>query len=130
MKKFQLSRTTLTKNMQRVETAALSLQDIQWELTSRRQDYIDSRSKAERKEASLKVDQLEKDLDSQLTKLRKAQDALRKATDARRKLLEQLDLGQSELELTSTERDDSSEVSDATTDDDWTQFPILLELLF
>lgn len=118
MKKFQLSRTTLTKNTQRVETAASSLQDIQRELTSRRQDYIDSRSKTERKEASLKVDQLEKDLDSQLTELRKAQDALRKATDARRKLLEQLDLGQSELELTSTERDDSSEVSDATTDDD------------
>ena len=109
MKKFQLSKA---KNTQRVETAATSLQDIQRELTSRRQDYFDSRSKTERKEASVKVEQLEKDLDSQLAELRKAQDALRKATDARRKLLEQQDLGQSELESTSSEREESGEESD------------------
>ena len=82
MKKFRLSKTTLMKNTQRVETAASSLQDIQRELTSHRQDYFDSRSKTERKEASVKVEQLEKDLDSQLTELRKAHDTLRKATDA------------------------------------------------
>ena len=118
MKKFQLSKATLAKNTQRVETAATSLQDIQRELTSRRQDYFDSRSKTERKEASVKVEQLEKDLDSQLAELRKAQDALRKATDARRKLLEQQDLGQSELESTSSEREESGEESDASTEDD------------
>lgn len=111
MKKFQLSKTTLAKNTQRVETAASSLQDIQRELTSRKQDYFDSMSKTERKEASVKVEQLEKDLDSQLAELSKAQ-------DARRKLLEQLDLGQSELESTSSEREESGEVSDASTEDD------------
>ena len=108
----------LAKNTQRVDTAATSLQDIQRELTSRRQDYFDSRSKTERKEASVKVEQLEKDLDSQLAELRKAQDALRKATDARRKLLEQQDLGQSERESTSSEREESGEESDASTEDD------------
>lgn len=118
MKKFQLLKTTLAKNTQRVETAASSLQDIQRELTSRKQDYFDSMSKTECKEASVKVEQLEKDLDSQLAELSKAQDALRKATDARRKLLEQLDLGQSELESTSSEREESGEVSDASTEDD------------
>lgn len=117
LKKFQLSRTTLKKNMERVETAVSSLQDIQRELTSARQEFFDSRSKTERQEASLKVDQLEKDLESQLTELRKAQDALRKATDARRKLLEQLDLGQSES-TSGSEREDSGEVSDDTANDE------------
>ena len=37
---------------------------------------------------------------------------------ARRKLLEQQDLGQSELELTSSEREESGEESDASTEDD------------
>ena len=64
LKKFQLSRTTLKKNTERVETAVSSLQDIQRELTSARQECFDSRSKTERQEASLKVDQLEKDLES------------------------------------------------------------------
>ena len=101
-----------------METAASSLQDIQRELTSRRQDCFDSTSKTECKEASVKVEQLEKDLDLQLAELRKAQDALRKVMDARRKLSEQLDLVQSELESTSGEREENGKVSDASTEDD------------
>ena len=55
MKKFKLSKTTISKNTQRVKTAALLLQDIRRELTSCRQDYFDSRSKTECKKASVKV---------------------------------------------------------------------------
>lgn len=113
LKKFQLSSTTLEKNTKRVEEAVSSLEDIQRDLTSARQEFFDSRNKTERQEASLKVDQLEKDLESQLTELRKAQDALRKATDARRKLLEQLDLGQNDS-TSESEREDGDEVSDDT----------------
>ena len=90
LKKFQLSAKTLKKNQERVETAFTSLQDLQQELTSARQEYFDSGSKSERQAASVKVDQLEKNLQSQLTEMRKAQDALRKSIDARRKLLDQL----------------------------------------
>lgn len=115
MKKFQLSRTTLMKNMQRIETAT-SLQDIQREVTSSRQDYLDSSSMTECKEALVKDEQLEKDLDSQLTKLRKAQDTLRNATYAIQKLLEKLDLGQSAVESASSKREESREVTDMDND--------------
>lgn len=90
LKKFQLSAKTWKKNRERVETAFTSLQDLQRDLTSARQEYFDSSSKSERRAASVKVDQLEKNLQSQLTEMRKAQDALRKSIDARRKLLDQL----------------------------------------
>ena len=108
LKKFQLLSTTLKNNTKLVEAAVSSLQDIQRDLTSARQELFDSSNKTERQEASLKVDQLEKDLESQLTELRKAQDALRKATDVRRKLLEQLDLSQSDS-TSGSEREDSGE---------------------
>ena len=81
-KKFQLSAKTLKKNRECVETAFTSLQDLQQELTSARQEYFDSGSKSEHRAESVKVDQLEKNLQSQLTKMRKAQDALRKSIDA------------------------------------------------
>ena len=72
LKKFQLSGKTLKKNRERVETAFASLQDLQRDLTSARQEYFDSSSKSERRVASVKVDQLEKNLQSQLAEMRKA----------------------------------------------------------
>ena len=55
LKKFQLSGKTLKKNRERVETAFASLQDLQRDLTSARQEYFDSSSKSERRAASVKV---------------------------------------------------------------------------
>ena len=113
LKKFQLSAKTLEKNRERVATTFTSLQDLQRELTSARQEYFDCSSKAERRAASVKVDQLEKNLQSQLTEMRKAQDALRKSIDARRKLLDQLH---------ATKQSDSEEdTDDNKSDDEWTQ---------
>ena len=55
LKKFQLSGKTLKKNRECVETAFASLQDLQQDLTSARQEYFDSSSKSERRAASVKV---------------------------------------------------------------------------
>ncbi len=63
-----------------METASTSLQHLQQELTRARQEYIDS-TKFNPQAASVKVDELENDLQSQLTEMRKAQDPLRKAID-------------------------------------------------
>ena len=60
LKRFQLSGKTLKKNRECIETAFTSLQDLQRDLTSARQEYFDSSSKSERRAASVKVDQLEK----------------------------------------------------------------------
>ncbi len=106
LRKFQLSAKTLEKNRERVETASTSLRDLQQELTRARQEYIDS-SKSNRQAASVKVDKLENDLQSQLTEMRKAQDALRKAIDTRRRLLNQLH---------TTQQSDNEEVSDDSAD--------------
>lgn len=55
------------------------------------------------------MDQLEKNLQSQLTEMRKAQDALRKSIDARRKLLDQLN---------ANKQSDSEEDTDDVISDD------------
>ena len=60
LKRFQLSAKTWKKNPERVKTAFTSLQDLQRDLTSARQEYFDSSSKSECPAASVKVDQLEK----------------------------------------------------------------------
>lgn len=62
LKKFQLSGKALKKNRECVETAFASLQDLQRDLTSARQEYFDSSSNSERRAASVKVDQLEENL--------------------------------------------------------------------
>ena len=58
-------------------------------------------------------DQLQKNLQSQLTEIRKAQDALRKSVDARRKLLDQLHA--------TKQRDSEEDTNDIISDDEWTQ---------
>lgn len=103
-----------------METASTSLQDLQQKLTRARQEYIDS-SKSYRQAASVKVDELEDDLQSQLTEMRKAQDALRKATDTRRRLLGQLH---------ATQQSDYEEVSDDGTDSEWTQLITIIRHFF
>ena len=92
LKKFQLSSKTLEKNRERVETATSSVQTLQREMTSARQEYFVSSSKSERRAASVKADELEIKLESQLAEMRKAQDDLRKAIDARRRLLNKIDV--------------------------------------
>lgn len=94
LKKFQLSAKTLEKNREHIETAIASVQDLQRELTSARQEHFDSSSKSERRATSVRVDELEKNLESQLAEMRKSQDSLRKAIDARRKLLHKLDVAE------------------------------------
>ena len=86
LKKFQLSRATLEKNVTRVEKGETSLQKLQQELTAARMELIDSKNKSERQAALTKVEEIEKELESQLAELRRAQDSLRKAIDTRQKL--------------------------------------------
>ena len=85
VKKFQLSAKTLENNRESVET-------LQQEMTSARQEYFVSSSKSECRAASVKADELEIKLESQLVEMRKAQDALRKAIDARRRLSNKVDV--------------------------------------
>lgn len=86
LKKFQMSKT-VEKNTERVDAAVSALRKTQENLTTARQEFVDSTNKSERKLASARVDEIEKDLDAQMAELRRAQDALRKATEARKKLL-------------------------------------------
>ena len=95
LKKFQLSRATLEKNITRVEKGETSLQKLQQELTAARMELIDSKNKSERQAAMTKVEEIEKELDSQLAELKRAQDSLWKAIDARQKLLKTLDVNRS-----------------------------------
>ena len=87
-KKFQTSKKTVEKNTERVNAAVSALRETQENLTTARQEFLDSTNKSERKLAAVRVDKIEKDVDAQLAELRRAQDALRKATEARKKLLQ------------------------------------------
>ena len=78
---------TVEKNTECVDAAISTLQKTQENLTTARQEFVDSTNKSEWKLASARVDEIEKDLHAQMAELRKAQDALRKATEARKKLL-------------------------------------------
>lgn len=100
LKKFQTSKKTVEKNAERVDAAASALRETQENLTTTRQEFLDSTNKSERKLAAVRVDKTEKDFDAQLAELRRAQDALQKATEARKKL--------SQLEVESQTADSDS----------------------
>lgn len=100
LKKFQTSKKTVEKNAERVDAAASALRETQENLTTTRQEFLDSTNKSERKLAAVRVDKIEKDFDAQLAELRRAQDALQKATEARKKL--------SQLEVESQTADSDS----------------------
>ena len=106
LKKFQTSKKTVEKNAERVDAAASALRKTQENLTTARQEFLDSTNKSELKLAAVRVDKIEKDLDAQLAELRRAQDALRKfkATEARKKLC-QLEV---ESRLADSDSDDST----------------------
>lgn len=100
LKKFQTSKKTVEKNAERVDAAASALRETQENLTTTRQEFLDSTNKSERKLAAVRVDKIEKDFDAQLAELLRAQDALQKATEARKKL--------SQLEVESQTADSDS----------------------
>lgn len=100
LKKFQTSKKTVEKNAECVDAAASALRETQENLTTTRQEFLDSTNKSERKLAAVRVDKIEKDFDAQLAELRRAQDALQKATEARKKL--------SQLEVESQTADSDS----------------------
>ncbi len=81
LKKFQLAKKTAEKKTKRVDAAVSALRKTQEDLTTDRQEFLDSTNKSERKLASTRVDKIEKDLDAQMAELRRAQDALRKTTE-------------------------------------------------
>ena len=87
--KFQLSKNTTEKNTKRVDAAISAVQETQENLTTARQEFLDSTTKPGRKLASVRLDKLEEELGTQMAELRRAQDALRKATEARKTLLQQ-----------------------------------------
>ena len=60
-------------------------QETQENLTTARQEFLDSTNNSEQKLATARVDKIEKDLDAQLAELLRAKDALRKTTEARKK---------------------------------------------
>ena len=104
LKKFQTSKKTVEKNAERVDAAASALRETQENLTTTRQEFLDSTNKSERKLAAVRVDKIEKDFDAQLAELRRAQDALQKATEARKKL-SQLEV---ESQTAGSDSDDST----------------------
>ena len=76
LKKFQTSKKTVEKNTERVDAAVSALRETQENLTTARQEFLDSTNKSERKLAAVRVDKIEKDVYAQLAELRRAQDAL------------------------------------------------------
>ena len=119
LRKFQLSTVTLEKNVTRVEKGETSLQKLQQELTAARLELIDSKNKSERQAAMTKVEEIEKELDSQLAELKRAQDSLRKAIDARQKLLKTLDANRSGTSSNSGgSEDENSGVESASSGDE------------
>ena len=119
LKKFKLSRITLDKNITRVEKDETSLRQLQDELTDARMQLFDSKDKSERKDAVTRVENIEKELDSKLSELKRSQDALRKAISARQKLLDTLDANRSGSPSTSTSlEDENSSVEDVSSGDE------------
>ena len=78
-----------------MEKGETSLQKLKQELTAAKMELIDSKNKSERQAAMPNIEEIEKELDSQLAELKRAQDSLRKAIDARQKLLKTLDVNRS-----------------------------------
>ena len=66
LKKFQMLKKTVEKNTECVDAAISTLQKTQENLTTARQEFVDSTDKSERKLASARVDEIEKDLDAQM----------------------------------------------------------------
>ena len=76
-------------------------------------------SSSERKDAVTRVENIEKELDSKLSELKRSQDALRKAISARQKLLDTLDANRSGSPSTSTSlEDENSSVEDVSSGDE------------
>ena len=102
--------------MEKDETSLRQLQD---ELTDARMQLFDSKDKSERKDAVTRVENIEKELDSKLSELKRSQDALRKAISARQKLLDTLDANRSGSPSTSTSlEDENSSVEDVSSGDE------------
>ena len=118
LKKFQLSRATLERNTTRVEKGETSLRQLQQELTTARMELIDSKNKSERQVALTKVEEIEKELDSQLAELRRSQDSLRKAIDARQKLLQTLDANRSGTSSNSSGLEDENSTVESVSSGD------------
>lgn len=98
LRKLQTSAKTIDKNSLRVENAHETLSKTQKELTNARFELFQSANSCQHKNALEKIEKQEKDLEANLTELRKAQDALRKSLDVKRKLLNSMDAAESEKE--------------------------------
>ena len=91
IQKFKASKKTIDRNTKRMEESKRCLKQTQERLVNARHELFNSTNKTERTAALVKIEQIEKYLESQLTELRKSQDALRKSVDNKRKLLRTLD---------------------------------------
>ena len=88
LKKMQMSKSTVKKNTARVDAAVSAVKETQKKLTTERQKHLESTNKSDWKLAATTADEIKNDLDFQMVKLRRAQDALRKALNTRKKLLQ------------------------------------------
>ena len=113
MKKLQASAKTIEKNTHRVEEAHESLNSTQHELADARFELFQAPNSCQRKKANEKVDKLEKDLEVNLTELRKAQDALRKSIDTKRKIISDLQQDQFDVDECEAEIASDSESADS-----------------
>ena len=118
LEKFKLSRATLEKNIMGVEKGDTSLQKLQQELTAARMELIDRKNKSERQAALTKVEEIEKELESQLAELRRVQDSLRKASHAQQKLLQTWDANSSGISNSCGSKDEISSVESASSGDE------------
>ena len=98
-----------------MENNETSLRELRDKLTVARMELIDS-NKSQRKDAQNRVADIEREVDSKLSDLRKSQDALRKAIGTRRSLLQTLEANRNDSSSFSSSEGENSSVE--TKDED------------
>ena len=109
LKKVQSSNKAIERNNKRVEGAHETLSKTQKALTEERFELFKSSNGGQRRTVVQKIEKREEELATNMTELRRAQDALRKALDRKRKLLADLDAADDQEEKDGNLSSDSEE---------------------
>ena len=107
--KVQSSNKAIERNNKRVENAHETLSKTQKALTEERFQLFKSSNGGQRRTVIQKIEKREEELASNMTELRRAQEALRKALDRKRKLLDNLDAADDQQEKDGNLSSDSAE---------------------
>ena len=96
--KLQSSNKAIERNNKRVESAHETLSKTQKALMEERFELFKSSNGGQRRTVVQKIEKWEEELASNMTELRRAQDALQKALDRKRKILDNLDAADDQQE--------------------------------